>query len=104
MTSLAGELEESRATLTAVSGTPDEEDIAADTTAALRLRLRRLLEQHPDTADELRLLIEEFKTRDGDQGAVHNAITGGTQHGPVFQGRSFSRLTFGGSGTPPPDQ
>ncbi|MET7477553.1 hypothetical protein ABZT17_24730 [Streptomyces sp. NPDC005648] len=102
--SLTGELEESRATLAAASGTPDEQDVTADTTAALRLRLRRLLEQHPDAADELRLLIEEFTTRDGGRGSVHNTITGGTQHGPVFQGRSFSRLTFGGSGTPPPEQ
>jgi hypothetical protein len=32
-------------------------------------------------------------------GDVTNTISGGTQHGPVFQGRDFSGLTFG---SPPP--
>lgn len=27
-------------------------------------------------------------------GDVHNSISGGTQHGPVFQGRDFSSLSF----------
>ncbi|WSK17555.1 hypothetical protein OG717_20480 [Streptomyces celluloflavus] len=27
-------------------------------------------------------------------GEVHNSISGGTQHGPVVQGRDFSNLTF----------
>jgi hypothetical protein len=25
---------------------------------------------------------------------VHNQITGGTQHGPVLQGKDFSSITF----------
>ncbi|MFG2340889.1 hypothetical protein [Streptomyces yangpuensis] len=29
-----------------------------------------------------------------DEGVVHNAISGGTQYGPVLQGRDFSGLTF----------
>lgn len=33
-------------------------------------------------------------------GDVTNTISGGTQHGPVLQGRDFSNITFG---TPPPD-
>ncbi|MET8861210.1 hypothetical protein ABZW95_34310, partial [Streptomyces sp. NPDC004579] len=36
--------------------------------------------------------------RTGD-GAVTNTISGGTQNGPVVQGRDFSNLTFT---TPPP--
>jgi hypothetical protein len=28
---------------------------------------------------------------------VRNTISGGTQHGPVFQGRDFSNITFGNS-------
>jgi len=100
-----GELDESRTALTAAIGTPDEEDLTTDVTAAVRLRLRRLLEQHPEAADELRLLVAEFgpAVRNGEPGAVHNSITGGTQHGPVFQGQSFSNI-FHSSGGPTPDQ
>lgn len=35
-------------------------------------------------------------------GAVTNTISGGTQYGPVLQGRDFSNLTFGASPTRPP--
>ncbi|MFJ7305188.1 hypothetical protein [Streptomyces sp. NPDC099088] len=38
------------------------------------------------------------KTGDGD---VHNTISGGSQHGPVLQGRDFSGLTFTTSPPPP---
>ena len=37
-----------------------------------------------------------------DQGSVTNTISGGTQHGPVVQGRDFTGLTFNAS--PPPRQ
>ncbi|MFE6281310.1 hypothetical protein [Streptomyces sp. NPDC057877] len=87
------ELEESRAALVAAAGAPDEADLTADVRALLRLRLRRLLEQDPGVADELRLLLAEFAP-DANTGTVHNSITGGTQHGPVFQGQSFSNLNF----------
>ncbi|MFJ9897358.1 hypothetical protein ACIQPR_28915 [Streptomyces sp. NPDC091280] len=35
-------------------------------------------------------------------GAVRNTISGGTQHGPVLQGRDFSGLTF--TAAPPPEE
>ena len=36
-------------------------------------------------------------------GNVTNTISGGTQQGPVLQGRDFSNITFGAtSATPPP--
>jgi hypothetical protein len=35
-------------------------------------------------------------------GDVTNTISGGTQHGPVLQGRDFSNLTFGASLARPP--
>ena len=35
------------------------------------------------------------------QGDVTNTVSGGTQHGPVLQGRDFSDLTFGSSTGPP---
>ena len=34
-------------------------------------------------------------------GNVTNTISGGTQHGPVLQGRDFSNITFGSSSTAP---
>lgn len=38
-------------------------------------------------------------------GNVTNTISGGTQQGPVLQGRDFSNITFGAaSATPPPVQ
>ena len=39
----------------------------------------------------------KFLTGDG---SVTNTITGGVHHGPVFQGRDFSNISFG---TPPSD-
>lgn len=33
---------------------------------------------------------------------VSNTVSGGTQYGPVLQGRNFSGLTFGSSAGPPP--
>ncbi|WP_217554396.1 hypothetical protein [Streptomyces sp. GbtcB6] len=95
-TTVAGELDESRTALISVVGAPDEDDVTSDITAAVRLRLRRLLERNPDMADELRFLVAEFAPllKDGTAGSVHNAITGGTQHGPVFQGQSFSHLNL----------
>ncbi|MEU5578702.1 hypothetical protein ABZ791_21660 [Streptomyces huasconensis] len=35
-------------------------------------------------------------------GNVHNSISGGTQNGPVLQGRDFSSLTFNMTRTTPP--
>jgi len=34
-------------------------------------------------------------------GSVANTISGGTQHGPVLQGRDFNGLTFGATAAPP---
>ncbi|MFB8777540.1 hypothetical protein [Streptomyces broussonetiae] len=90
-TTAAAELEESR---TALLAAPDDADLTADTTALLRLRLRRLLTENPDTVDELRHLLEEFTDPPPATGPVHNTITGGTQHGPVLQGHSFTNVTF----------
>ena len=78
-----GELTASRAALIAA---PEEE--TADVTASVRVRLRRLLAENPEAAEELRLLVEEFEEsapkRDG---SVHNTINGGTYSGPVIMGR-----------------
>ncbi|MEV6167287.1 hypothetical protein AB0L99_03535 [Streptomyces sp. NPDC051954] len=103
---VVGELEESRRTLAAATGTTDEEDLTSDLTASTRLRLRRLLEQDPGAAEELRRLVDEFApvAQPHPPGTVRNSITGGTQHGPVFQGHTFGNLTFHASGAAPPDR
>jgi hypothetical protein len=42
---------------------------------------------------ELRRLVDEFAPA-APSGTVPNSITGGTQHGPVIQGHTFTNLTF----------
>ncbi|MFJ7239120.1 hypothetical protein ACIQWB_18555 [Streptomyces olivaceus] len=92
----AGELDASRTALLSADGTADEEALRSDLTASVRLRLRRLIEEDPGAARELRLLVDEFASTAGLEasGSVHNSITGGRQDGPVFQGHTFTNLTF----------
>lgn len=52
---------------------------------------RRALETWWDQAEPVRATT----------GGVSNVISGGTQQGPVLQGRDFSNLTFGASPLPP---
>ncbi|MFI6976965.1 hypothetical protein ACIBSV_00090 [Embleya sp. NPDC050154] len=76
--------------------------VAADIEAEWRTRLRRLLREDPVVAAELRALLDELAPAgEGGSGAVHNTISGGTQLGPVVQGRDFDRLTFNAPGIPP---
>ncbi|MFJ3668901.1 hypothetical protein ACIPSE_20880 [Streptomyces sp. NPDC090106] len=91
------ELSRSRNALVAAAGTPDEEALTSDITALIRLRLRGVLAQDPGAATELRRLIDELAPPAGAAapGDVRNSITGGTVHGPVVQGHTFSNLTFG---------
>ncbi|MFG3102758.1 hypothetical protein ACGFZL_19870 [Streptomyces sp. NPDC048182] len=97
-----GELDRAREALLAAAGTDDEEALVADITAMVRLRLRGLLRQDPGAADELRDLVSRFAPGAGD--SVHNSISGGTVHGPVFQGHTFSDLTFHRSDGPAADR
>jgi hypothetical protein len=82
-----------------------DELAGADIEAVWRTRLRRVLLADPEAAEELRLLLAELDPNaDDDRAAsVYNSISGGVQNGPVFQGRHFSGLTFGGSGAVPPE-
>ncbi|MFI6157178.1 hypothetical protein ACIBCA_31360 [Kitasatospora sp. NPDC051170] len=50
---------------------------------------------------EFGVLLDEWRTQaEADSaGSVHNTISGGTQNGPVVQGRDFSNLTFNMPGT-----
>ncbi|MFH9422589.1 hypothetical protein [Streptomyces sp. NPDC017529] len=102
---LEGELEESRTELVAAQRSGDEEG-AADVAAEWRVRLRRVLRDDPEAAEELRLLLAELRP-EAEAGAsvreVHNTISGGVHHGTVIQAGVISRLTQGGgSGTEGP--
>ncbi|MFJ9841668.1 hypothetical protein ACIRYZ_14595 [Kitasatospora sp. NPDC101155] len=64
----------------------------------VRLALEEAAEQDPQFAGALEGLIEELHALDRPAGAtagsVSNTISGGTQYGPVLQGRDFSGLSF----------
>ncbi|KND35554.1 hypothetical protein [Streptomyces acidiscabies] len=82
--------DELTASRTALVAAPEEE--TADVTASVRMRLRRLLAENPEAAEELRLFIEEFTPAQNN--SVRNTISGGTFNGPVLMGRSFENTTF----------
>ncbi|MEU0933753.1 hypothetical protein [Embleya sp. NPDC005971] len=97
------ELESSQRELS-VAREAGDDLVIADVEAEWRTRLRRLLRTDPVAAAELRALLDELAPLLPEEamGTVHNTISGGTQHGPVVQGRDFSGLTFGTPGTAPP--
>jgi hypothetical protein len=81
--------------LAALERSPEDHDLA--------LTLARVLLARADADGEFGRALGQWweqacQVRTGD-GDVSNTISGGTQHGPVFQGRDFSGLTFG---APPP--
>ena len=85
----------------------EDELAVADIEAEWRLRLRRALRADPEAAEELRKLLAELAPQAGNEPPgvfVQNNISGGVQHGPVFQGQNFSGLTFNSSGTATPEQ
>jgi hypothetical protein len=78
------------AELAALSQAPDDVERAR----ALSEALNRRAEQDPTfRADLTQWQQQAHLLRIGD-GNAHNAISGGTQHGPVVQGRDFSGITF----------
>ncbi|MFJ5550517.1 hypothetical protein [Streptomyces sp. NPDC093225] len=89
----SGELE-----LSVLEGDPA--DLMRAQTLATALAVRAALD------GDFRVLLDEWWQRaqaGSASGDVHNSITGGTQNGPVLQGRDFSGLTFNvGPTTPPP--
>jgi hypothetical protein len=70
-----------------------------DARAALRLAVRKALAGDAGLQDQVRdMLVQAGVSISGN---VANTISGGTQQGPVLQGRDFSNLTFGATPTPP---
>ncbi|GLP65736.1 MULTISPECIES: hypothetical protein [unclassified Streptomyces] len=83
------------AELTALSEDPQDMERAR----ALSAALNRRAEQDPSFRAHLTHWQQQahlLRTGDGD---THNTISGGTQSGPVVQGRDFSGITFN---APPP--
>lgn len=84
------------AELTALTQDPGETERAQRLSTALAVRAA--------LDAEFRLALESWWRRaepvSASQGAVTNRISGGTQHGPVVQGRDFSGLTITAHATP----
>jgi hypothetical protein len=86
------------AELTALAGSPQDKGLALALAHALIARagadaeFGRTLGQWWEETSELRV----------GEGAVINTISGGTQSGPVLQGRDFTGLTFGATSPVPP--
>ena len=86
------------AELAGLQQAPGDQDKAVALAEALLARsgadeeFRRALESWWQQAEPIRASI----------GNVTNTISGGTQHGPVLQGRDFSNITFGAAPAPPP--
>jgi hypothetical protein len=70
-----------------------------DAVAALRLAVRKALAADAGLQGEVRDMLGQARVIIS--GNVSNTISGGTQQGPVLQGRDFSNLTFGVSPVPP---
>src|ERR1035437_715151 len=89
----AGEAE-----LAALQQAPDDEHKA--------VALAETLLSRSDVDDEFRRALENWWARAepirASIGNVTNTISGGTQRGPVLQGRDFSNITFGATLTKPP--
>jgi hypothetical protein len=87
------------AELAALQQDPDDQRKAVALAEALLARsgadedFQQALEGWWEQAEPIRVSI----------GNVANTISGGTQHGPVLQGRDFSNITFGAAPATPPD-
>jgi hypothetical protein len=84
------------AELAALAGAPDDERRAA----ALAELLAARADADSEFADALADWWEQARQVQV-SGNVSNTISGGTQHGPVLQGRDFTGLAFGVPAIPP---
>ncbi|MFF2658689.1 hypothetical protein ACFVUH_15105 [Kitasatospora sp. NPDC058032] len=81
---VSAELEEIRVEVVRADG---DEELVGDQTAELRNRIRRLLRQDPQAAEELRTLLEEFTPRQPQSVVINhtvNTMDHGTVHGTVI--------------------
>lgn len=94
-------LDTTRRQLTAAA--PGElENVRAAQASQWRTRFADLLEDLPEVAVELSVIVAELQSVAGDvHGAVRNTITGGVVHGTVVMGRDFGNITIDSGSHPP---
>lgn len=80
--------------LASLAEAPHDVERARALSEALGLRA----EQDPWFLDGLTRWHERARSLETGQGDTSNTISGGTQHGPVLQGRDFSGITFNDPG------
>ncbi|GAA4028355.1 hypothetical protein [Streptomyces plumbiresistens] len=73
-----------------------------DRAQALSTSLAQRAAVDPEFRTELERWHQQVQVSKTGAGDVHSEISGGTQQGPVLQGRDFSGLTFGNPQPPPP--
>lgn len=99
--SIERRLDATRRQLTAA--TPGELENVRDAQAGQwKTRFADLLEDHPEVAVELSVIVAELQSAVRDAGgAVRNTITGSVVHGPVLMGRDFGDVTIDSAPHPP---
>ncbi|MER8045044.1 hypothetical protein [Streptomyces sp. NPDC094032] len=83
-------------------GTADE--ARSEAHVEWRARMRRSLLADPESAGELRAILDELEGEKvaGAVTSVSNTISGGVQHGPVIQAATIQNLQIGNQGGPRP--
>ena len=84
------------------TATPGElETVRAAQAGQWQTRFADLLEEHPEAAVELGVIVAELQPARNSGGSVRNAITGSVVHGPVLMGRDFGSITIDSASHPP---
>ncbi|MFF9842078.1 hypothetical protein [Streptomyces sp. NPDC013740] len=100
------ELEAAREDLLRAESVGDETtagEARAEARIEWRARMRRSLLADPESAGELRSILDELASHDsGPASSVTNSISGGVQHGPVIQAATIQNLKIGGQDGPRP--
>lgn len=103
---LGEELEAARDDLLRAERTGDEEaadEARAEARTEWRARMRRSLLADPESARELRAILDELTGPDpAPAPSVSNSISGGVQHGPVIQAATIQNLKIGAQDGPRP--
>lgn len=94
-------LDATRQQLTAAAS-GELDNVRAAQAGQWQTRFADLLEDRPEIAVELSVIVAELQSVVRDVGgAVRNTITGGSVHGPVLMGRDFGDITIDSRPYPP---
>lgn len=99
--SIERRLDATRRQLTAAA--PEElENVRAAQAGKWQTRFADLLDDRPEVAVELSVIVAELQSSVRDVGgAVRNTITGSVVHGPVLMGRDFGDIVIDSASHPP---